>query len=149
MAGFETIVRPSVVPNFRPAPTQKFITGTVANTADPEKGFAIIHGNPANQLSLSKSTSISISRNQGAERERRVDRVRVYQKLDDGTINKENFVDIEVTNRMKMRDGFGTSTKWYKRAMEGVSPGETIDNKELLLKDLIYNTKMGGDLGRG
>ena len=37
------------------------------------------------------------------ETERRVDEVRVYQKDDDGTVNKDNFVDIEVANKIKMR----------------------------------------------
>jgi hypothetical protein len=137
MPAFETIVRPSVLPNIRPKPAQKVVTFT-----DPGQGFAVIHGNAAKQLNLTHSQSQSISRSIGTEYQRRVDRMRVYQKNDDGSINKDNFLDIEVPNRLKFRDGSGTHTRYYKRQPEK-------DNIELLKKDLLYNSKGGGDLGSG
>src|SRR5215471_3735637 len=99
MATFEYIVRPVVIPNIRPAPAQKIVPSSAATTVDPEKGFAIIHGNPAKQLDLTTTTSSSISRSNGVEVHRRVDRVRVYQVTDDG-VNKDNYVDIEVANKL-------------------------------------------------
>jgi hypothetical protein len=146
MAGFETIVRPVISPNIRPSAARK-----IASFADPEQGFAVIHGNPAQQINLTNTTSISISRSVGQEEQRRVDKVRVYQKQDDGTINKENFVDIEVTNRMRLKDSKDKFTRYYRRANAlGLQPGEAgATNIELIEKDIIYNTKLGGSLGIG
>lgn len=98
MAGFEIVVRPVVFPAIRPAPAQP-----VPPADDPEQGFATIHGNGARQVSTSYSYSSSISSSQRTEIERRVDVARVYQKDDSGKINKKNFVDIEVANRIKMK----------------------------------------------
>jgi hypothetical protein len=134
MAGFETIVRPAVVPNIRPSPAQKVVAFD-----DPGQGFAIIHGNPAKQLNLTTTTSISISRNNGQEVERRVDQVRIYQVDEQGNINKSNFVDVEVANRLRVKDPTGRVTTYYR-------PTPTADNIELLKPDIIYNTPAGGNL---
>jgi hypothetical protein len=98
MAGFEVIVRPVVIPNIRPAPAR-----SLPPQDDPDKGFAVIHGNGANSVGLSTSYSASTSTNQRKETQRRVDEVRVYQKEDDGTVNKENFVDLDVVNKLWMK----------------------------------------------
>ena len=98
MAGFETIVRPVVFPNIRPAPAR-----SLPPADDPEKGFAIIKGNPAKEVDLNYSYSMSASSRSSNETERRVDVARIYQEEDDGTINRDNYVDIEVANRIKMK----------------------------------------------
>jgi len=138
MAAFETIVRPVVIPNIRPAPAQKVVGTSAVSSADPEKGFAIIHGNPAKQLDLNTSTSISMSRSNSVEVHRRVDKVRVYQVTDDG-VNKDNYVDVEVTNRLIWADYNGRAKRNYKRQ-------KPADNIEVLDKDINYNRAAGGTL---
>jgi hypothetical protein len=98
MAGFEIVVRPVVFPDIRPAPAQP-----VPPADDPEKGFATIHGNGGHQFTTSSSYSASASSSTHSETERREDEARVYQKKKDGTINKQNFVDIRAANRIKMK----------------------------------------------
>ena len=98
MAGFETIVRPVVFPNIRPAPAR-----SLAPADDPEKGFATIKGNPAKSLTLSSSYNMSVSSNRMTETERTVDVGRVYQMDDDGTVNTDNYVDIEVAKKLTLR----------------------------------------------
>lgn len=95
MAGFEVIVRPVILPGIRPAPAR-----SLPPADDPEKGICEIKGAGSHPISLSHSTSISWSQSKPKERERRVDEARIYQQDDDGTINRENFVDIEVANRI-------------------------------------------------
>src|SRR4051794_2922653 len=97
MAGFEVIVRPVVFPDIRPAPAQ-----SLPPADDPDKGFATIRGNGAKEISLSNSYSASTSTSQRKEIKRQVDEARIYQKNDDGTVNKANFVDIEVANKLWM-----------------------------------------------
>jgi hypothetical protein len=128
MAGFETVVRPAVVPNIRPSAAQKVVAFD-----DPGQGFAIIHGNPAKQLNLTTTTSVSISRNNGQEVERRVDRMRVYQVDESGNVNKGNFVDVEVANRLRVKDPTGRVTTYYR-------PAPTGNNIEMLQSDIIYTT---------
>src|SRR6516162_2575206 len=111
MAGFETVVRPAVVPDIRPAAARKVVAFD-----DPGQGFAVIHGNPAKQLNLTTTTSVSISRNNGQEVERRVDKVRVYQVDTSGNVNKDNYVDSYVTNRMRVKDPTGRVTTYYRPA---------------------------------
>lgn len=98
MAGFEVVVRPVVFPDIRPAPAQP-----VPPADDPEQGFATIHGNGARQVSETVSFSSSASTSQRTEIQRRVDEVRIYQQEDDGTVNKKNFVDVEVANKIWMK----------------------------------------------
>ena len=96
--GFEIVVRPAVVPNLRPAPAQ-----SLPPQDDPDKGFAVIRGNGAKEIGLSNSYSSSSSTSNRQETKRRFDEVRVFQKEDNGTINRENFVDLEVTNKLWMK----------------------------------------------
>jgi len=100
MAGFEIIVRPVVFPNIRPTPAR-----SLPPPDDPEKGFATIKGNGAKLVSLTTSFSKNMSKSRSVETKRRVDVARVYQKKKDGTINKENFVDVEVANKIWKKEG--------------------------------------------
>jgi len=95
MAGFEVVVRPAVFPSIRPAPAQP-----VPSADDPEQGFATIRGNGAKQVSVSTSSSTSASTSTHTETKRRFDEARVYQKKEDGSVNKKNFVDIEAVNKV-------------------------------------------------
>src|SRR5262245_1014201 len=131
---FDLVVRPSVMPNIRPSPAQRVVAFD-----EPGQGFAVIHGNPAKQINLTKTTSISISRSNGIETQRRVDVARIYQVDENGNINKENFVDVEVTNRLRVKTPQGTETTYYRRVQEK-------DNISIQERDRIYNTAAGGTL---
>ena len=98
MRGFEVVVRPVVFPNIRPAPAR-----SLPPQDDPDKGFAVIRGNGAKQVSVTNSWSSSASNSQREETQRRVDETRVYQENEDGSVNKSNYVDIEVANKMWMK----------------------------------------------
>jgi len=138
MAAFETIVRPVVVPNIRPVPAHPIASSGTTSMPNPDAGFAIIHGNPARQVDLSTTVSSSISRSSGVEVQRRVDKVRVYQVTDDG-VNKDNYVDIEITNRLIWADYTGRQKRYYKKSKKA-------DNIELLTPDVMYNRRAGGNL---
>jgi hypothetical protein len=154
MAGFETIVRPVVLPNIRPTPKQS-VRPQEAVTGDPEKGMCVIRGTSGKIVQLPYSFSSSMSKSQPVEIERRFDEGRVYQKEPDGKVNKENFVDIEIPTRIKMRmggmgqrgpgtpgitgpsPGKGDSTEiamWYAREIER-------ENLEILKRDQIRKNK--------
>jgi hypothetical protein len=96
----EVVVRPVVLPNIRPAPAR-----SLPPADDPTKGFAEINGNGAHQLQFSYSWSASGSLQKLKETKRRVDKARVYQKDKDGTVNKDNFIDLEIANKIWMRGG--------------------------------------------
>lgn len=148
MAGFEVVVRPVVFPDIRPAPAQP-----VPPADDPEKGFATIHGNGGKQINLSYSRSSSVSSSTHSEIERRVDEVRVYQKEDDGNINRNNFVDIEVANRIKSKGPPANFTGYTGDDVQATYPGrgytgddvkidyyprmQEADNIEIKKKDVI------------
>lgn len=99
MAGLEVVVRPVILPDIRPRARQ-----SLPPQDDPEKGFAKIDGQPAQAVTMSYSMSVSSSHSKPKEVERRVDEVRVYQKDDDGTINRENFIDLQVANKITMEE---------------------------------------------
>lgn len=116
--GFEVVVRPAILPNIRPAPAQ-----SLPPLDDPDKGFAVIRGNGAKQIDLSSSWSSSSSTNQQKETQRRVDEARVYQQNDDGTVNKDNFVDIEVVNKLWMKGPKGNFTGFNGDDVVSTVPG--------------------------
>lgn len=133
MAGFEVVVRPVVFPDIRPRPAQP-----VPPADDPEKGFATIRGNGGKEFTMSNSYSATTSSGKQREIQRRVDVARVYQKEDGGStpavlqalatsagrVNKDNFVDIEVTNKMWMSGGFGPGV-WSKTNPEQKKQSKT------------------------
>jgi len=95
---FEVVVRPAVVPNIRPAPAQP----SPPAPGDSSQGMATIHGASGRYLELPYSVSFSTSTPKYKEKKRRVDEARVYQKDDDGKINKDNFVDVQSANKVWM-----------------------------------------------
>jgi hypothetical protein len=130
MANFETVVRPVVFPNIRPAPPRVL----PPEADDPTKGFATIRGNGGKHIDLTQSTTISMSKSRGTESERRVDVMRVYQEEEDGTVNKSNFVDVENATKITVRESVDYKRTWYQRQEEK-------DNVELKEKDKIIKAK--------
>jgi hypothetical protein len=106
MAGFEVVVRPVVFPNIRPAPSR-----SLPPEDDPTKGFCVIKGSSGKVIDLPMSWSVSTSKTRPQEVERTVDEVRVYQKRDDGTVNKKNFVDVNIIKKIKIADPIGVKYK--------------------------------------
>jgi hypothetical protein len=106
---FEAIVRPSVIPNIRPTPSQSVPTAAT----DPTKGSFTIHGTSGKFIELPYSWSVSTSESRPQETKRRVDEFRIYQKTDDGIINKDNYVDVDVANKVWMQEA-GLYTTKYK-----------------------------------
>ena len=157
MAGFEVVVRPVVFPNIRPAPAR-----SLPPVDDPAKGFAVIKGNGAKSMTTTDSFSMSMSRSRSVETERRVDEARVYQMDDDGTVNRDNFVDIQVANRIKKRGGKGpavdnggpgTSTPGmlphpamssYQKQVEYYNRVTAKDNVEIQKTDVIITNPDAG-----
>lgn len=119
MAGFETIVRPAVFPNIRPVKPEQLAPQDAPDTQQ------VIRGNPASVASNTYSVHESYQINRNTEKERRVDVMRVYQKDDDGKITKENFVDIEVTNRMRKQGGKGPANPTGQGDSYAIAPDFT------------------------
>ena len=128
MAGLEVVVRPVVFPNIRPAPAR-----SLPPADDPEKGFAVIRGNGAKQIDLTNSYSSSASTSIQTETKRRVDVARVFQKKDDGTVNKDNFVDMEVANKIWMK---GPAAPGYDPEKDPKNAG-TVALKDLTNEQLV------------
>lgn len=160
MAAFETIVRPVILPSIRPPralpnPPQD----------DPESGKAVIAGSGGSVIDLPFSYSVNVSRSKKVERKRLVDNVRVYQVEEDGTINRENFVDIDVMKRVWMGEtgesrvdtsgpgggtpgaGQGTPGVGYTEEVYTYKPVEEKDNIEVLKRDVLKYPYLveGGD----
>jgi hypothetical protein len=109
--GFEIVVRPSVSPSIRPAPAQPL---SPANVTD--QSFAIINGSGGSLIDLSYSESRSESHSKPKETKRRVDETRIYKMDDDdGTVDKDTFVDVDVANKIWFDDG---SIADYARVQE-------------------------------
>jgi hypothetical protein len=96
MAGFEVVVRPAVFPNIRPTPSRSL----PPSSSDPTKGVCVIKGSSGKTVDLPYSWSVSTSNTRPQETQRRVDEVRIYQQDDNGTVNRNNFVDMHVANKI-------------------------------------------------
>lgn len=129
---FESVVRPSVIPVFRPPPARP-----IPPLPDPEQDKAVITGSSGQAILLTKSEQSSWSRSMPVEAERTVTTQRVYQKQADGTVNKENFVDVEHVTKMQMQEGDGTKKTYYyakpKEAenIETLEANQTFKNEDL------------------
>jgi hypothetical protein len=101
MAGFEVVVRPAIFPNIRPVKAPQ-----VPNPPDdPNADVCVITGSSGKSIDLPFSWSVSMSCSKRVETQRTVDTARVYQKEDDGTINKDNYVDVDVAKKINYRGG--------------------------------------------
>ena len=125
---FETFVRPFVFRPFRPpAPALP-----VLPEDKPDQGVVVLRGlSELIDLTYSETSSWSKSKNQ--EKQRTVDRQRIYQKQEDGTINKENFVDVDTMKKVEMMDnGTGEPSIWVY-----AEPRQS-DNVYTLQPDVVY-----------
>jgi hypothetical protein len=101
MAGFEVVVRPVVFPNIRPTAAR-----VLAPEDNPDSGIAVLNGLGGKLLDLPRSWSISVThRREQQETRRQFDKKKIYQKAKDGTINKDNFVEVEVLNKVRLDGG--------------------------------------------
>ena len=130
MAGFEVIVRPVIFPDIRPRAKQ-----SLPPQDDPEKGFAVIKGNPAQSVDLTYGWGASSSKTSPVEIERRVDKARSYQQEEDGTINRKNFVEFDVANRITTNEQLGLKPAEYK--VEYYQPIQEDLNIEIKRKNVI------------
>lgn len=127
MAGFETIVRPVVFPNIRPQSPR-----VLPPEDDPTQGFCTITSSGYDTITRTLSWSVSVSRSVGHVEQKRIsDEVRVYQEEDDGTINRENFVDLRFVKGMRLVDPEGSKLERTYR------PVDIADNIELRRPDII------------
>jgi hypothetical protein len=91
MAGLEVVVRPVVFPNIRP-PAARML----APENDPAQGIATISGTGGKLIDLPHSWSASHSETkQQQETKRQYNVEKVYQVDDNGTINRDNFIEVE------------------------------------------------------
>lgn len=149
MANFEVVVRPVVFPNIRPQAPR-----VLPPEDDPEKGICVIRGNPAKSFDLSYSYSFNASGGGNAEVARIIDEGRVYQEDDDGEINHENFVDIEVAKKIRKRGPKGddwsapnqqpsdpppASRKRDLRWASRYKPMEEKDNIKIVNRDVVID----------
>lgn len=101
MSGLEVVVRPVVFPNIRPQQAR-----VLPPLDDQTQGFASITGGSGRVIDLPHTYSLSITRQTPhTEVRRQYDVDRVYQKNDDGSINRKNFVEIERMTRVLARNG--------------------------------------------
>jgi len=124
MAGLEYVVRPAVFPDIRPTPNP--------SAAQKDQSKAVITGSSGKTIDLPYSYSISSSESRQSETKRRVDVARVYQEEDDGTINHDNFVDINVANKIWMKDGPIDTINYYAPVQE--EPNIVIREKDKIIK---------------
>jgi hypothetical protein len=151
MAGFEVVVRPVVFPDIRPAPAR-----SLPPADDPAKGMCVITGAGSFPVQLSFSTSVNTSKSKPVETERRSDEVTVYQMDDDGTVNRDNFVKMNVANRIRMRRQEGDPVPKYNQPpgqlpvpprLEETSyykPAEPSANVEIGRTNIIEKNPAGG-----
>jgi len=123
--GLEVVVRPVVFPNIRPATPR-----VLATPDNPDQGMVVLGGGGSTFVGTSYSYSYSYSTSKPhKEKKRQVDKKRVYQKEDDGTIKRENFVDIEQMKKVLLEGG-----KEPQRIVYGKYPDD--DNVEVLESDI-------------
>lgn len=138
MVGFEVVVRPVVFPAIRPTSARP-----AAPQDDPGNDVALIAGLGGKLIDLSFSQSGSVSRSRPTEVSRVVDVQRVKQKEPDGTVNEDNYVDVETTKRMTMQGGDGGRTTYY------YAPPPEADNIETIEKDVTIKNPNWSEGGGG
>jgi hypothetical protein len=137
MAGFEVVVRPAVFPNIRPAPAR-----SLPPADDPTKGFCEITGGGSFPVQLSFSQTVSTSKSKPVEMERRSDEVRIYQENDDGTVNRDNYVDMKVANRIKMKRQEGDPVPPSAGDTGGVGGGPLPRPKRVDIDEVSYYQRL-------
>lgn len=127
MARFEAIVRPVVFPNIRPSPPR-----TLPPENDPDQGLAVLGGAGMESIQQSYNMQTGWTRSKPGEQERTVTTQRIYQKEQDGTINKDNYIEVDVATQFNMREGDGTQKKYYYSAPTEADNIETIEENKVI-----------------
>ena len=130
--GFESAVRPHVIPQFRLGGGPQVVTDDVgANTV-------IGASSTAQVIKLTRSEQSSWSRSKPVETQRVVTVQRIKQKLPDGTINPENYVDVEAATKITTDGPIGTDSTYY------LKPGEEPHIQTLETGKVINNPDVSG-----
>lgn len=141
MSSFETVVRPVVLPNIRPGSSRVAAKGSSSGAAFGGAGARVID--------LVHSRHDSVQRQlPHVEQERTFDKDRIYQKDDDGNINKDNFVDVERMTMLRAIGGspgpVGAKAAGEKLEIKFAAP-PTVDNVETLESDQVRIAGDGGE----
>lgn len=134
MAGFETIVRPMILPNIRPAPAQ------AVTHDDPEKGKVVIAGQGTSTITGSFNYSASIQKSSATESKRQFDEVRISPKAggagarqarasSDSSSNVP-YIDVEVITKLWFEGSDG------KKFTRNYVPIEEDENVKILRRDV-------------
>lgn len=101
MAGLEVVVRSVVFPNIRPTAARM-----LAPESSPDQGIATISGTGGKLIDLPHSWSASHTETkQQQETRRQYDVEKVYQMDEDGTINHDNFIEVERLKKVRLEGG--------------------------------------------
>ena len=98
--GFETIVRPAVFPNIRPAPARLSLPGDA-----PDKGVATLGGSGGGVIDLPWSESFSMSRGHH-ETKRTFEKVRMPYTNPDGTLDWSHYIEFEIATKFEFSPSF-------------------------------------------
>ena len=141
MAGFETVVRPMILPNIRPAVAQRIVND------DPEQGKCVISGQGAATITNTYTNSVSITRSGATETKRQFDEVRIYsgEATGGGAVAARGareasqtdgpYIDVEVVKKIWLK---GNGSEKFTRHYAEV---ELEDNMVLLNTDMVRSSK--------
>jgi len=102
MSGLEVVVRPAVLPNIRPLAPR-----VLAPEDDPAQGIFTLGGSGGRLIDVPLQFHSSVKR-EGPhyETERTYDLDRIKQRNPDGTVNDDNYVDVERMTKLKTYDPY-------------------------------------------
>jgi hypothetical protein len=127
--GFETVVRPVVFPNIRPAAARALRIEDA-----PDKGIAVITGGSNSVVDIPLSYSSSWSKHRMVEVKRTYDKVRIYYTRPDGTLDQSKYWEFEVLRSIQYLEN-GTTAIGAQFA-----PFQNLDNVEIIDEGLTrYN----------
>ena len=127
MAGFETVVRPMILPNIRPAAARP-----VPFADDPAQGKCVISGQGAATITNSYNDSVSIQRASAAEQKRTFDEVRIKPKKGSGGATRGAregeddsgpYIDVEVVSKVYLK---GSDGKKFVRKYAKIEESENV-----------------------
>lgn len=137
MAGFETVVRPVIFPNIRPARAR-----SLAPDDDPDQGKCIISGSSTGSFTISYSATTSATRSGARETKRRYDTARIHEStIGPGGLTRSTragetptgaYIDVEVVNKLWLA-GKERFTRIY-------TPMQETANIEILERNMVRTT---------
>jgi len=123
--GFETVVRPVVFPNIRPAPARALRIEDA-----PDKGIAVITGGSNSLVDLPYSEQHSWSQSRMVEVVRKFDKARIYYTRPDGTLDKNEYWEFEVLRSIQFLEN--GQTAWGQQ----YAPMQNLENVEVINRGL-------------